>query len=274
MCLGVLLVTCTCMLEDTIRKLAEAIRQTISKLQETLTLDFASISSLTIVKEKLRLLVEQCDTVVVIPVLLDENLCKSLESLVSEVRASTDKSIEIISPLACHQYLAKFLVEMLVYRSENIIKRLIELPIVKATGDINLLFEIETNVDLGKILSSVSSSKDIIVDDIRVLTYIDTKNLRPGTRVYLEEDIERFSFSPGSIVVVASYIKPVERVLMLAEQGIKPSLIIATPPCFTSHDVELKRSVLRLDVPAVVTTGFKGGVHVAGTILNTVLSIR
>ena len=276
MSLGILLATCSCITQSFTTRLVEYIRNLAPKIQENrdIIVEYVPIHDLDLVKSKLTSLARQCETVIVLPVALNVELYSRIEQIVNEVKASVGKPIELISPLVNELSLAKFLVESTVYLSESIIKRLTEVPVLRATGDVNILLEIETNTDINNILSSVSSSKDIIVDDIRVLTYIDTRNLRPGTRVYLEEDIERFSYSPGSIVVIASYVKPIERVLMLVDQGIKPSLIIATPPCFSQREVELKRSILKLDVPAIVTTGFRGGVHVAGTILNMIFSVR
>jgi len=91
--------------------------------------------------------------------------------------------------------------------------------------------------------------------------------------VFMEDNVENFSFPPESLVVISSKVKAIERVLSLIEEGIKPSLVIATPPCTNSEEVMLKRRLLTLDVPVIISSGYRGGVHVAGALLNTLMRL-
>ncbi len=274
MCLGVLLIACSCASKDVIINLGERVRNTLQRVHEDVIVEVELEDNLGSVREKLLSLSRTCDSIAVFLLSLSDGRRNIVESIIRDVRSNVRKEVALVTITDYVQDLATLTSQLVVLNIRDLMYKLSDNPVVKTTGDIGVVFEIETNVDMSSILSKVHGSKDIIVDDIRVLTYIDTRNLRPGTRVYLEEDIERFSFNPDSIVVVAAHIEPLRRITTLVNQGIKPALIIATPPCLSREEVELKRGILRLDVPAVVTAGFRGGVHIAGTILNTILSVR
>jgi precorrin-8X/cobalt-precorrin-8 methylmutase len=77
----------------------------------------------------------------------------------------------------------------------------------------------------------------------------------------------------GSVVAVGNAPTALLEVARLArEEGIRPALVIAVPVGFVNA-VESKEEVLRLDLPAIVARGRKGGSTIAVAIIHALLAL-
>ena len=77
---------------------------------------------------------------------------------------------------------------------------------------------------------------------------------------------------PGSIVVIGNAPSACLELFALAEEGIEPALVVATPVGFVNA-AEVKDEVLSLGVPCVVVKGARGGTPSAVAIINAIIEL-
>ncbi len=218
--------------------------------------------------------VASSDQVLVCPLLVRRGQhYRDIVQVCNDVSSRTNRRVEVLPPLLDQQEVLVSIAGQILRRCLPFQERYDLLPILSLTGDVELMLELESNRELSQLVEVASRCRNLVVDDLRVVTFIDTKYLRPGTRILMEENAESFSYPPESLVVISSKVRAVERVISLVEDGIRPSLIVATPPCRTEEEVQLKRRLLSLEIPAIISSSYRGGVHVAGSVLNTLMRL-
>jgi len=143
--------------------------------------------------------------------------------------------------------------------------------ILKETGDISLIAELRTNCSYREIMNCVKQSKVLTTDDVRILTFMDIGKIFPGLKILFEENEKNFSYPPQSMVVICRRSSALRSVIKNIEKGLTPSLLIAVSPALSREEIELKHSLLKLNIPTIVTVGSRGGPHVAGMIISSLI---
>ncbi|MFZ2071887.1 MAG: precorrin-3B C(17)-methyltransferase [Halobacteriota archaeon] len=106
------------------------------------------------------------------------------------------------------------------------------------------------------------------VNDPRTKGMAEKENLtRTATGIRLAKE-----FIQDNIVVIGNSPSACIELLALAEQGIKPALIVATPVGFVNASEE-KAKVLDSSMPCIVVKGARGGTPSAVAIINEIIEI-
>ncbi len=145
--------------------------------------------------------------------------------------------------------------------------------LIEETGDIELALSIRVNPDLNEVLRRVKEARIIVLDDLRVMPFIDVRKVKVGVKI-THMRTGSLSYTDNSIVVIGSKAEYINDLLKYVREGLKPLLIIATPPALSKDKAELKEKILELDVPSIITCGSRGGAHVGGIILNTLIELE
>ena len=256
---------------DTVR---ERFYTLLSKAIQDVDVKVVELRDLDEVRRVIQDSVTYSDQVLVCPLLVRHGQhYRDIVKICEEISGRTGRRIDVLPPLLEQPEIVTSIAAQILRKCLPFQEKYDILPVLSSTGDVELMLELESNRELSQLTEVASRCRDLVVDDLRIVTFIDTKYLRPGTRVLMEENVESFSFPPESLVVISSKVRAVERVLALVEDGIRPNLVIATPPCKTEEEVQLKRKLLSLDVPVIVSSSYRGGVHVAGSVLNTLMRL-
>jgi len=220
------------------------------------------------IKRTLENITDKLDRVIVIPLLVRKGShFKDIESIIRELSEKMTGKIVLAPSLLDLETVRAAIVSAIVQICEPSGKYR---RILEETGDPMIIAEIRSNTDSRDVARAMRESKIMITDDIRILTFIDIGKIFPGMKIMLE-DRESFSYPPNSIVIICRRAPAIRQVLKNVETGLKPSLIIAVPPALSGEDIKLKREILRLDIPVIATVGSRGGPHVAGLLISSIL---
>jgi len=216
-----------------------------------------------------------CKKVIIQPILLTYGKhFKEIEFLVNNLRSRYGIEIQLTNPLLRYEDIVYNIISKIVQEIEiSGIQNPLLRDLILSTGDYSIIFNIKYNRNIEEIANVVANAKYILFDDMRIINFIDTKLLKPGVRIRCEFDIESFSYPPDALIVIGQNLLAIKRIIQLIKQGLKPCCIIATPPCLNFQDVLIKLELLNYDIPCIITSSFKGGLHVAGIILNSLLQI-
>ncbi len=253
-----------------INLLVEDMKNTISSLYND-GHDIHVLSSLekNVVENTLRMLIGKYEKLIVVPLLVREGShFRDIENIVKKIQEEHDGKISLLPTLLRIDSVRTALISEIV----NIIgipSRF--LRIFEETGDLSLISELRMNCDYAEAVRALKRGKILTTDDVRILTFVDIGKIFPGLKILFEEDYTNFSYPPQSIVVICKRTLALRSVLANVERGLTPSLIIAVSPALSREEVELKRSVLKLNVPTIVTIGSRGGPHIAGMIISSLI---
>jgi len=270
--IGILLIVHPCREKENndIKLLVDDIESTLSSLYED-KCDIYVLSSLekNDIENTLRMLLNKYDKVIVLPLLVREGShFQDIENIVKKIKEEHDGRVLLLPTLTRIDSVRSALVSEIV----NVIGVPQKfLRIFEETGDLLLISELRMNCPYSEAARAVKRSKILTTDDVRILTFVDVGKIFPGLKVLFEEDYTNFSYPPQSIVVICRRTQALKSVLKNIEKGITPSLIIAVSPALSREEVELKRSVLKLNIPTIVTVGSRGGPHVAGMIISSLI---
>ncbi len=249
-------------LEDMVREIESILRKSV---------EFKYVENLENIENTIRELLDRCDRLIICPLYIRRGTHYiQIEDIVNRVIDEEKRiKISITKPLLYSEEILKSIIVEILRNIDEIDK--LKRYILENTGDYEILVELRYNRDFEIIKDSVKNSKVIVCDDMRVLSYINIEETIPGTRIMFEEDSKYFSYPPNSIVVIASNIGCLKKVLDYVNMGIRPSLIIAVPPTLSRDDITLKRDILNIDIPVIATAGSRGGPHIAGLVVSYIM---
>ncbi len=254
---------------DSIITLANEIKHSIYTLSkeecETVIIESTDIDT---IRNKLNNILNMFDKLIIAPLLVRRGShFRDIEKVVQEISEGSDK-VYITPPLLDIDMLRYSLISEIVLKLNirNIYRRLVE-----ETGDSLILSELRSNVSEEDFSRIFKKCKIMVTDDIRVLAFLDIGKIFPGLKVMFEERTSEFSYTPQSLLVLCRRALAIRHILKNINQGVRPELIIAVPPALSRDEIELKRSLLKLDIPVIVTVGSRGGPHIAGTLLSSLL---
>ncbi|WP_069808047.1 precorrin-8X methylmutase [Vulcanisaeta thermophila] len=169
------------------------------------------------------------------------------------------------------QYLGSVLLKHLdLIRSDAL--GLIAKSLIALTGDPRLALMMRWNFDINMLGGFIRDVRSLVIDDARVLSFIDPRNVKPGLHIMCACN-GSLSYTGNSLVVISMYPNLISGMIKLVNEGLKPALAIVTPPTLNESEISLKRALLTLNVPIITILGTEGGPHIAGSLLNAIFQV-
>ncbi len=275
--IGVFLVFHGVQLADEVKRFVDDVRNEMRGLSDLVTVDYVMMSddAKSLIDAIGRLRERGITNIIVCPLLVAEDRYESIVGAVKTALTSmSDVNVMLLDVMVRDQDFRSYvLLRILREVGLNVISDALRRHVMLSTGDPLLALDIAMNRDVKEIASVVSNANYVLLDDIRVISFIDTALLRSGVRIRFERDTSSFGYPPNALVVISSSTAYLSRVERSVGEGIRPCCLICTAPALTREEQQIKLRALEIGVPAVITRGSRGGPHVAGLVINALLSM-
>ncbi|OYT25521.1 MAG: hypothetical protein B6V02_03500 [Thermoprotei archaeon ex4572_64] len=257
--------------EDTIKNFIGRLSKCLEKIFTDMNIEYALLThNLDDLKLKIMKAIneEKVREVLIYPLLVVPGThYEDVRKLCHEISTKYGINIKILDPLIENEEFIRYVASTLVkeYGLDGISNDLSR-TLILLYGDYYIPISIEMNTNMENIINAVRNVKFIFIDDVKVLSFIDTKYFRPGVKIVCE--CENVEYTENSLVIITSHTRLLSKLVSMVNTGLKPKIIIATTPALSENDLKLKVKLLEYDFPVVITNNVRGGPHIAGVLLN------